>query len=127
MPPGKQLRGSNTKVDLVADDGNDLQKSSAISIKTFNGIINDVTSTSPVLIEVEEDEEVLVSSIVCTTALSLILQASALTCYYYFATFLLCYILGRTGNNFTKGSHYKLHPRPAIGYGESLLCICFLQ
>jgi hypothetical protein len=74
------LRGSNIKVDLVADDGNDVQKTSAISIKTFNKFIDDVTSTSPVLIEVEEDEEVSVSSIVCTTALSLILQASSATC-----------------------------------------------
>ena len=79
VPPGIQLRGSNIKVDLVADDIDVQKKSSAISIKTFNKFIDDVTSTSPVLIEVEEDEEVSVSSIVCTT-LSLILQASSATC-----------------------------------------------
>ena len=80
VPPGIQLRGSNIKVDLVADDNDVQKKSSAISIKTFNKFIDDVTSTSPVLIEVEEEEEVsVVSSIACTT-LSLILQASSATC-----------------------------------------------
>jgi len=62
VPPGIQLRGSNIKVDLVADDGNDVQKSSAISIKTFNGIIDDVKSTSPVIIEEEVSVRNLVSS-----------------------------------------------------------------
>ena len=53
VPPGIQLRGSNIKVDLVADDNDVQKKSSSISIKTFNKFIDDVTSTSPVLIEVE--------------------------------------------------------------------------
>lgn len=51
VPPGIQLRGSNIKVDLVADD-----------IDVFNGIINDVKSTSPVIIEEEVSVRNLVSS-----------------------------------------------------------------
>lgn len=93
VPPGVQLLGSNINAELVAND-NDVQRSSAISIKTFNKIIDDVTSTSPVLIEIEEEEKVLVSSIV-STALSLILQTSALSCYYYFATSILLYYIFR--------------------------------
>jgi hypothetical protein len=65
-----QLRGSNFIAELVADD-NDAQKSSAISIKNFNEIMDDVKSaTSPALIEVEEDEEVSVSSLVSPHYLS---------------------------------------------------------
>ena len=70
VPPGIQLRGSNLKAELVADDND----ASAISIKNFNEIIDDGTSKSPI-----NDEEVLVSSICIINTLSLILQASAAT------------------------------------------------
>jgi hypothetical protein len=55
----------------VDPTNNDVQKSSAISIKNFNEIMDDVKSaTSPALIEVEEDEEVSVSSLVSPHYLS---------------------------------------------------------
>jgi hypothetical protein len=69
VPPGIQLRGSNIIAELVADD-NDVQKSSAISIKNFNEIIDDGTSKSPS----SNDEEVTVSSISIINTLFIILQ-----------------------------------------------------
>ena len=85
VPPGRQLRGSNFIAELVADD-NDVQKSSAISIKNFNEIIDDGTSKSPSI----NDEEVTVSSISIINTLSIILQHKSYHSYmnpipfYYF-------------------------------------------
>jgi hypothetical protein len=76
--------------ELVADD-NDVQKSSAISIKNLNKIMDDVKSaTSPSI----NDEEVTVSSISIISTLSIILQhiISFVHEPYYFLLF-----LGRTG------------------------------
>ena len=90
MPPGIQLRGSNIIAELVADN-NDVQKSSAISIKNLNEIMDDVKSaTSPSI----NDEEVTVSSISIISTLSIILQhiISFVHEPYYFLLF-----LGRTG------------------------------
>jgi hypothetical protein len=90
VPPGIQLRGSNFIAELVADD-NDVQKSSAISIKNFNEIIDDGTSKSPS----SNDEEVTVSSISIINTLFIILQhvISFVHEPYYFLLF-----LGRTGD-----------------------------
>ena len=70
---------------------NDVQKSSAISIKNFNEIIDDGTSKSPS----SNDEEVTVSSISIINTLFIILQhvISFVHEPYYFLLF-----LGRTGD-----------------------------
>jgi hypothetical protein len=90
VPPGIQLRGSNVIAELVADD-NDVQKSSAMSIKNFNEIMDDGTSKSPSI----NDEEVTVSSISIINTLFIILQhvISLVHEPYYFLLF-----LGRTGS-----------------------------